>query len=98
MFTHILNPFQAAPGSGHDLAQRLTFAAVGAAASRAQSQGIPVKALGITYPEDAGVVPDHFVSVSQLQRSISDVAPGLTHRRYPLLAELLEAARPHATD
>ncbi|MBC7957090.1 MAG: hypothetical protein H7Y33_14615, partial [Cytophagales bacterium] len=49
-FTHLLNPFNAKPGSEHDIAQRVTFQALRNAAEESTRAGLGVEVLAVVYP------------------------------------------------
>jgi hypothetical protein len=92
LFTHVLNPFAARPGSGHDLAQSVTFASMRRAVAEARSEGIEVDTLAVVFPSDERAVQSPARSVPVLRRTVQDVTPLHPVRPLPLLRDILQAA------
>lgn len=86
-FTHVINPFNAKPGSEHDIAQSTTFRSITIA--KRCTPDIPVEILCAVYPEDKNVVPAEFKCVDTLSMSISDLVESDLNIKLPLLFDLL---------
>lgn len=86
-FTHVINPFNAKPGSEHDIAQSSTFRSISIA--KKCTPDIPVEILCAVYPEDKNVVPPEFKCVDTLSTSISDLVQSDLNIKLPLLFDLL---------
>lgn len=94
-FTHLLNPFNAKPGSEHDIAQRVTFQALRNAAEESTRAGIGVEVLAVVYPQDVAAVEAPARTVAGLSRSVQDVHPMTPPRMFPLVGDLLKLAAEH---
>ena len=91
-FTHLLNPFNAKPGSEHDIAQRVTFQALRNACEESARAGIGVEVLAPIYPEDLPSVEAPARALPELARSVQDVHPMSPPRVFPLVQDLLNLA------
>ena len=94
-FTHLLNPFNAKPGSEHDIAQRVTFQALRNAAEESTRAGIGVEVLAVVYPQDVAAAEAPARVVAELSRSVQDVHPMSPPRMFPLVSDLLNLAAQH---
>lgn len=94
-FTHLINPFNAKPGSEHDIAQRVTFQALRNAVEESTRASIGVEVLAVVYPEDVAAVEAPARTVAALSRSVQDVHPMTPPRMFPLVRDLLELAYQH---
>ncbi len=85
---HVLNPFDAPPGSDLHRAQPITFESLRIAAEHARPVA-DVRLHAVRFPEDQQELPPHLEPLADLERSVQDVATFETDRRLPLLADVL---------
>ncbi len=94
-FTHLLNPFNAKPGSEHDIAQRVTFQSLRNAVEESRRAGIGVEVLAVVYPQDVDAAEAPARVIPELVRSVQDVQPMSPPRMFPLVRDLLDLAGQH---
>ncbi|CAN5327123.1 hypothetical protein BH09PLA1_BH09PLA1_32630 [soil metagenome] len=94
MFSHVINPFTPRAPS-HDLAQKVTFAAIKNAMDVAKSNGIGVECLGVVLPEDEPIVQPPITPVPALKRTVMDFGTFSKKRLYPLYLDVLRAGTDH---
>jgi hypothetical protein len=92
VFTHLINPFRAAPGSEHDTAQRMTLASIRTAMAYARQRGTDVDLAAACYEEDVPAVEPPARLLPLLQRSVQDIQPMTPLRKFPLIGDLLKTA------
>jgi len=90
-FLHVINPFTTAIGSEHEIAQSTTFSCIVNAKEAAKN--IDIHILCVVYPEDQNIVPDEFICIPSLTRSVSDVNTFNSHKKLPLLFDILNAVK-----
>ena len=93
LFSHVINPFVARPGSEHEFAQRVTWAALARAIKEAD--GIGVELLGAVFPSDLPAVCAPAIPLPHLQTRISDLLPLGRTVPLPLCADVLRLAHEH---
>ncbi len=91
-FTHLINPFRAAAGSEHDVAQRMTLASIRTALDYAKARGTDVDLVAACYEEDVPAVEPPARLLPLLNRSVQDVTPMTPVRKFPLIGDLLKTA------
>lgn len=90
-FAHIINPVKVTPASDLYLAQPVTFESIRIAREFAAGTA-DVELYTICYPEDREIIPAYFKQLPNLTRSVLDIGSFSTARKYPLLADVLNAA------
>lgn len=89
-FAHVINPVNAPAGSELSVIQPITFEAIRKA--YAFCEGTPqVELYTVSFPEDHAVILDYYKKLPDLTRSVLDVAKFSTIRKYPLMADVLNA-------
>ncbi len=92
---HIINPVKVSPTSDLFTAQPITFTTMQRA--RAYCQGeIDVALYTTQYPEDRAIIPDGFIVLEDLSRSILDIGTFPFDRKLPLLGDILATLYRHA--
>jgi hypothetical protein len=89
-FAHIINPFKAAAGSEHQLAQPITFESLRVAQQFALP-GLKAELYAICYAEESAVIPSFFNRLPPLSRSVLDHSKFALARKYPLVGDVLKA-------
>lgn len=88
-FTHLINPYQAPPGSPHSLARPAVYSSIRNAFMRAARDGVEVDVIAAAYAEDRESVEEPAVLGGQLKRSLMDVRKLRPARRVPLFIDVL---------
>ena len=89
-FAHVINPVNAPAGSELSVIQPITFESI----KRAHEfcYGNPeVELYTVSFPEDHAIIPAYFNKLPDLQRSVLDIAPFKSIRKYPLLLDVLKS-------
>ncbi len=86
---HIVNPFTAAAGSGHERVQAATLASMRRAKSVA-GDGLAVDLIAIRHVDDDIAGLEEFVSGPPLTRTVLDVASFTKPRPFPILFDILD--------
>jgi len=89
-FTHILNAFNAPPGSEHAVAAKLTWSTLRVAHQHARDRGIPVQLRAVISPGDEDAVQEPTSSVRYLDRTIQDLVRLRPFRPLPLVQDIFE--------
>lgn len=84
---HILNPVASIAESDLSIAQPITFESI--RRSRQLAEEGQVQVYSTQYPEDHGVIPEWVIKLSDLNRSVVDVAKFTKQRKLPLIADVL---------
>jgi hypothetical protein len=94
LFTHIINPFAAAPGSEAAMYQPVTFESIRRAKEYAEG-AVDVELLSVQFEEDKAAIPGYILQLPHLQRSTLDL-PGVPGRKLPFVKDILESAVLHS--
>jgi len=87
---HIINPVNVPAGTELGIAQPITFESIRRA--NLFCNGTPaVELYAVSYAEDAAIIPDWVKQLPLLQRSVLQVGQFTTQRKYPLMADVLQA-------
>lgn len=91
--THVLNPFNARPGSATALAQTAAFASFERAITytRHLAPDIELEFVCACYPEDEPAIPAFCTHRATLERSLLDVTDAEPRRKLPLIADIVRA-------
>lgn len=95
-FAHIVNPVAVSESSELHYAQPLTFESMKRAKQFAGNK-VKVELLSVQYEEDEKVVPEYFTKLPNLQRSIRNFVAQPTAKKFPLIADIIDAAIQHST-
>ncbi len=87
---HIVNPVKVSPQSDLYVAQPITFESMKVAKNRSKFSN-QIQFYAINFPEDDEVVPEFFVKLPHLSRSVLDVKEFEKKRKLPLIADILHA-------
>lgn len=87
---HIINPVNVTKKSDLFIAQPVTFETMRRARDRALKHGLDVALYATGYDEDIPVMPDGFVQLPLLERSIMDVGIFARTRKLPLIKDILD--------
>ena len=85
---HIINPVNVSESSSLHLAQQITFQSM-LAAKKFCSDSESVSLYSICYPEDTPAVPDHFIKLPEMERSILDMGAFKVKKKLPLMEDIL---------
>lgn len=96
-FTHIINPFAAAPETEHDRASRITYASVRTAAAEARGAGIDVAIKAVILPGDEAAIAAPAELGGYLHRTVQDIRVLRPIRPLPLIADILSVGAAAAT-
>jgi hypothetical protein len=94
-FSHVINPFTAKPGSVHDVAQTITYAALRNALREAGAHGIEAELLGVSFLDEAAAILPPAIPFPVLKTHVDDVAEFPTPAPYPLVREVLALGWEH---
>ncbi len=86
---HIVNPFYAENSSEQYFAQKITFETMRLARKFSRDH-VKVDLFSVFFPEDQQFSPEDFQSVTELDRSVSDVATFKHKRKLPLLVDIID--------
>lgn len=87
---HIINPVKVPRTSDLYMAQPITFESMRRARKMALKHDINIEIHYTCYEEDAGFVPNDFIPVGNLDRSVLDVGDFSRHRKLPLIKDILD--------
>lgn len=89
---HIINPVKVNEKSDLHHAQPITFETMLRAKSNSGHKE-RIELYTTQYEEDKAIIPDGFRILSNLERSVLDVNPGLSKRKLPLIGDILEKVK-----
>jgi hypothetical protein len=87
---HIINPVNAPAGSELAAIQPVTLESIRVAKEFAQKQ-LAIELYAVGYPEDQQVVPDYFIWLPPLQRSVLDLGKFSRPKKYPLITDVFSS-------
>lgn len=92
-FLHLVNPVKVA--KSHELysAQPITFESMKRAKEFAENETIEIVLATTQFLEDKEIIPNLFVQLSDLTRSVNDINPLLNTRKLPLLKDILDKSK-----
>ena len=88
-FAHIVNPVKVPESSDLYVAQPVTFRSM-LSAKRFLKGRIDVELQAAFFSEDSDLVPDYFVRLPELERSVLDIGKFSKQRKLPLLKDILD--------
>lgn len=88
-FRHVVHAYDDRELPANTDAQALTFRTIEEAKAYAGPE-LPVRAVAVSYPDDAHMVPDSVTLAPPLVRNVTDVTEFTTRRSLPLLFDILE--------
>jgi hypothetical protein len=97
---HIINPVAAKQGSELALSQPHTFQSMRTAQQYAEAvapQSVSVQLYSVQYEEDVPAIPQGFTRLPNLSRSIRDVVNSSTVKKFPFIADILQALLQNTT-
>lgn len=86
---HIINPVKVGEHSDLFVAQPITFESM-RIAKEFSVQKDNIELCSTQYEEDLSTIPAQFTILSNLNKSIKDIQPGLTEKKLPLIRDVLE--------
>lgn len=86
--THIINPVKVTESSDLYKSQPITFASI-LAAKRYTEENCKINLCTTQFEEDKSIIPEGFLVLSNLNRSVVDVNKNLTGKKLPLIADIL---------
>ena len=87
--THIINPVKVTQSSDLHKSQPITFKSMLAAKSNTGNDCF-VTLCTTQFQEDIAIIPDGFLQLSNLERSVLDVNKELVGKKLPLIADILD--------
>jgi hypothetical protein len=94
-FAHIINPVKAPKGSELSVVQPITFESIRVAKEFAGN--VDVELYTVSYAEDREIIPEYFVKLADLKRSLLDCGTFTKAKKFPLLTDVFHALY-HASD
>lgn len=85
---HIINPVKVAKNNELALVQPITFKSIQQAKANFKNGEITI--ITTQYSEDHEIIPDDFVKLTDLERSIKDIHPLLGDRKLPLIGDIID--------
>ena len=90
-FAHIINPVKVSESSDLFVAQPVTFRSMLAAKQFVKGR-IDVELQAVCFDEDSDLIPDYFIGLPVLERSVLDIGNFGKQRKLPLLKDILNSA------
>lgn len=87
---HIINPVKVSASSDLHVAQPITFESIRMAKNFADGKQ-EAELFTVCYPEDREIIPPLFTQLPDLKRSVLDIKNFSAQKKYPLLADVLQA-------
>ena len=87
--THIINPVKVTESSDLYKSQPITFASMIRAKSYTENL-CQINLCTTNFEEDSTIIPEGFLSLSNLTRSVLDVNPKLSGKKLPLIADIFD--------
>jgi len=87
--THIINPVKVTESSDLYKSQPITFSSMLRAKNYAENL-CEIKLCTTQFEEDKSIIPEGFIILSNLTRSVLDVNPHLNDKKLPLIADILD--------
>lgn len=94
-FAHIVNPVAVSKNSELHYAQPLTFESMRRAKQFSDNK-VSVELLSVQFEEDEKIVPEYFTKLPNLQRSIRNFVTQPNAKKFPLIADIIDAAYKHS--
>lgn len=92
---HIINPVKVAKNNELALVQPITFKSIQQAKANFKKGEITI--VTTQYPEDHEIIPNDFVKLPDLERSIQDIHPELGNRKLPLIGDIIDKLKGNET-
>jgi hypothetical protein len=87
---HIINPVKVPPASDLHVAQPVTFESIRVAKEFAKCE-LEIELLTVSFAEDREIIPNFFIKLPDLKRSVLDVANFSATKKYPLLKDVFQS-------
>src|ERR1019366_3321362 len=87
---HLINPVKVPATSPLFVAQPVTFESIRVAEQFAAGK-VDVELYTVSFAEDHEIIPDYFLKLPELKRSVLDLGRFSTPRKYPVLADVLKS-------
>ena len=92
---HVLNPVKMPEDHELEWTQKMVFESMRQARERSNLQ---IGLLASSFEEDASFIPDYFVTLPFLERSVQDLGNFSDKRKLPLITDILKAAYDYSQD
>jgi hypothetical protein len=89
-FGHIINPVKASPASELSVVQPITFESIRAAKQFSAGKA-EVELYTVSFAEDREIIPEYFIKLPDLERSVRDVGNFTKVKKYPILMDVFRA-------
>lgn len=87
---HIINPVKVGENSDLFFAQPITFESIKIAQAFSSKGLYEVNVFTTQFEEDRSIIPEGFIQLSNLQKSVLDVNPTLKGKKLPLIGSIME--------